>query len=95
MGKLARLSISVNEDLLEKFDRRIVEGMYPTRSKAVADLMRESLVAREWKSGKEIEAHNFAYFDSERYILYISNHNNQNLSNIIFYNWISKCNYLN
>jgi len=30
-----------------------------------------------WKSGKEIEAHNFAYFDSERYILYISNHNNQ------------------
>ncbi len=30
-----------------------------------------------WKSGKEIEAHNFAYFNHEKNILYVSNHNNQ------------------
>ena len=56
MSDLARLSISVNEGLLKKFDKQVVHGAYPTRSKAVADLMRESLVAHEWKSGKEIAA---------------------------------------
>jgi len=30
-----------------------------------------------WKSRKEIEAYNFVYFDNEKNILYISDHNNQ------------------
>lgn len=66
MSDLARLSISVDEDLLKKFDRQIVREAYPTRSKALADLMRESLVAHEWKSGREVAAAIIMVYDHHK-----------------------------
>lgn len=56
MSSLIRFSVSVEGDLLEKFDRLTAEIGYQTRSKAVADLMRGSLVKQEWKTGKEVAA---------------------------------------
>ena len=54
MTKLARVSVSLNEDLLKKFDRQVREEHYPTRSKAIADLISESLVRTEWAGGKTV-----------------------------------------
>jgi CopG family transcriptional regulator, nickel-responsive regulator len=66
MSGLTRFSVSVEGDLLERFDRLAVRGKYPTRSKAVADLMRESLVGHEWKSGKEVAAAIVMVYDHHR-----------------------------
>lgn len=54
MGKLVRFGVSIEEDLLKKFDEFIKEENYPTRSKAIGDLIRESLIKREWKKGGEV-----------------------------------------
>lgn len=56
MSSLARFSVSVEERLLARFDARNEKLGYPTRSKAVADLIRESLVQEEWKSGQDVAA---------------------------------------
>lgn len=54
MSRLKRVSITIDEKLLSRFDRRIKELGYPTRSKAVVDLIRESLVKKEWEGNREI-----------------------------------------
>jgi len=54
MGSLVRFSVSVEKELLDKFDRNIKEKNYPTRSKAIGDLIRENLVRKEWVEGNEV-----------------------------------------
>jgi CopG family nickel-responsive transcriptional regulator len=54
MSHLARFGVSLEKELLTKFDRHIKEKNYPTRSKAIADLIRESLVKKEWIEGREV-----------------------------------------
>ena len=48
---LRRIGISLEDDLLEKFDSLIVERGYTNRSEAVRDLIRDQLVQKEWKAG--------------------------------------------
>ena len=55
--------------MLERFDRQTRRTGYPTRSKAVADLMRESLVRGEWKSGDEVAAAIVMVYDHHRHDL--------------------------
>jgi len=51
---LERIGISLEQDLLAQFDRLIAEKGYVNRSEAVRDLIRDSLVQREWASrGRE------------------------------------------
>jgi CopG family nickel-responsive transcriptional regulator len=52
---LERIGISLEDDLLVQFDRLIAEKGYVNRSEAIRDLIRDSLVQREWSesSGKE------------------------------------------
>lgn len=54
MSKLARISISLDEDLLKQFDRMVVEDGYPTRSEAVKDLIHQRLVKQEWQKGHAV-----------------------------------------
>ena len=54
MNKLFRFGISLDKDLLDKFDRLIREKNYTNRSEAFRDLIRENLVKAEWKKNKEI-----------------------------------------
>jgi len=54
MGDLVRFGVSLEKELLAKFDKHIKEKNYPTRSKAIGDLIRENLVKREWIKGKEV-----------------------------------------
>jgi CopG family nickel-responsive transcriptional regulator len=52
---LERIGISLEDDLLERFDRLIADKGYVNRSEAVRDLIRDALVQREWSqaSGRE------------------------------------------
>ncbi len=54
MTDLVRFGVSLEKELLSKFDKHIKEKNYPTRSKAIGDLIRENLVKREWTEGKEV-----------------------------------------
>lgn len=54
MSKLKRFSVSLDETLVAKFDKHIKEENYPTRSKAIGDLIREELIRKEWIEGKEV-----------------------------------------
>ena len=51
---LTRFSVSLDEDLMRQFDAKIKKDRCPTRSKAVGDLIRSSLVQTEWRSGDEV-----------------------------------------
>jgi len=54
MPDLVRFGVSLEKELLAKFDRHIKEKNYPTRSKAIGDLIRENLVKKEWMEGGEV-----------------------------------------
>ena len=54
MADLVRFGVSLEKELLAKFDKHIKDKNYPTRSKAIGDLIRENLVKKEWKEGKEV-----------------------------------------
>lgn len=51
---LTRFSVSLEEKLVRQFDAKIKSDRCPTRSKAVGDLIRASLVQAEWRSGGEV-----------------------------------------
>ncbi len=48
---LVRFSVSMDARLLERFDRFIAEKGYTSRSEALRDLIRDSLVESEWAAG--------------------------------------------
>lgn len=51
---LRRFSISLEESLLDKFDRYIKAHEYDNRSEAIRDLIRKSLVKKEWQADKQV-----------------------------------------
>ncbi|HFE38036.1 MAG TPA: nickel-responsive transcriptional regulator NikR [Gammaproteobacteria bacterium] len=54
MANLSRFGVSIDDELLEKFDQRIKEKGYSNRSEAIRDLIRNDLVTQEWKDNDEI-----------------------------------------
>ena len=51
---VTRFGISLEDDLLNKFDALINEKGYTSRSEAIRDLIRDSLVNAEWKDEKRV-----------------------------------------
>ncbi len=49
MGQTIRFGVSLDSDLLEKFDKLCEERCYQTRSEAIRDLIRNTLVLKEWE----------------------------------------------
>ena len=49
MTDVSRFGVSIPTDLLEKFDARIEEEGYTNRSKAIADMIRDHLIATAWE----------------------------------------------
>lgn len=45
MSDVVRFSVSIEDDLLEAFDRYVADGRFATRSEAVRQLLREKLTA--------------------------------------------------
>ena len=54
MSEIFRFGVSLDKNLLAKFDRLIGAKNYPNRSEAFRDLIRQELVEREWQEGKEV-----------------------------------------
>jgi CopG family nickel-responsive transcriptional regulator len=48
---IVRCGVSLHQVLLDKFDRLIARQGYSNRSEAIRDLIRDRLVAEEWKVG--------------------------------------------
>ena len=53
MAKTVRFGMSIEEGLLRKFDKLIQKKGYVNRSEAVRDLIRDTIVNEQWKSGNE------------------------------------------
>ncbi len=51
---LKRFSISLEDDLLAKFDDYIGKRGYSNRSEAIRDLIRKALVSDEWEKDSEV-----------------------------------------
>jgi len=49
--EIVRFSVSLEEDLLEKFDDFCTRGQFATRSEAVRQLIRNTLTRQAWESG--------------------------------------------
>ena len=54
MSNLVRFGVSLEDDLLTKFDRHIKRRKYTNRSEAIRDLIRDELVKEEWTENKEV-----------------------------------------
>jgi CopG family nickel-responsive transcriptional regulator len=53
MTELIRFGVSISEDLLEQFDKLIVQKGCNNRSEAIRDLIRNQLVELEWDNDEE------------------------------------------
>ncbi len=51
---LVRFGVSLDKNLLEKFDRLIEKKNYTNRSEAFRDLIRQELITKEWAGGEDI-----------------------------------------
>ena len=49
MSSLTRFGISLDTALLERFDKLIAEKGYHSRSEAIRDLIRDTLIRHEWE----------------------------------------------
>ncbi|MFP4034595.1 MAG: nickel-responsive transcriptional regulator NikR [Desulfovermiculus sp.] len=50
MGETIRFGVSLDSDLLARFDKICEERCYQTRSEAIRDLIRKELVHKEWEN---------------------------------------------
>jgi len=53
MSEVVRFGISIDDRLLEKFDKLIEAKGYSNRSEAVRDLIRNALVEEQWANAEE------------------------------------------
>ncbi len=53
MPGVTRFGVSLERDLLNRFDRHIGRKGYPNRSEAIRDLIRDSLVREQWEKGAD------------------------------------------
>ncbi len=53
MSELIRFGVSIDSKLIKKFDDLIEKKGYATRSEAIRDMIRDTLVEQEWESGDQ------------------------------------------
>ena len=54
MSSLVRFGVSLEKELLKRFDACIKEKNYTNRSEAIRELIRDDLVKKEWQEDKEV-----------------------------------------
>jgi CopG family nickel-responsive transcriptional regulator len=52
VSSITRFGVSIESQLIKKFDALIARKGYATRSEAIRDMIRDTLVEREWESGE-------------------------------------------
>ena len=63
MSELIRFGVSLEKELLQKFDKHIKKENYANRSNAIADLIRDKLIKQEWAEDKEVAGAVIMVFD--------------------------------
>ena len=63
MSELIRFGVSLEKELLQKFDKHIKKENYANRSNAIADLIRNKLIRQEWTEDKEVAGAIIMVFD--------------------------------
>ncbi len=53
MSGIMRFGVSIDSQLIKKFDALISRKGYATRSEAIRDMIRETLVEQEWESDEQ------------------------------------------
>ena len=66
MQNLVRVSISLENDLLKRFDRFVSSQGYPTRSEALKALMRRNLVEHDWTANGAVAGAVTLVYDHHR-----------------------------
>lgn len=61
-SKIRRFGVSMDEELLRRFDRLIQQKKYENRSEAVRDLVREALVRQSWEDDEAMVAGSILLF---------------------------------
>jgi CopG family nickel-responsive transcriptional regulator len=56
LSEIIRFGVSIEQDLLENYDRLIAERGYATRSEALRDLIREALIQQKIEMKSETQA---------------------------------------
>jgi CopG family transcriptional regulator, nickel-responsive regulator len=69
MGDVTRTGVSIESDLLDRFDNLIAKRGYKNRSKALRDLIRESLVNEEIEQNRAVVATLSMIYDHHRHDL--------------------------
>ncbi len=54
MAKLIRFGVSLDQELLKRFDQSIQSKNYTNRSEAIRDLIRHDLVQKQWQADDEV-----------------------------------------
>lgn len=54
MSEIVRFGVSLEQKLLDRFDRLIRKKNYTNRSEALRDLIRQELVKKDWEEGGEV-----------------------------------------
>jgi CopG family transcriptional regulator, nickel-responsive regulator len=66
MSKLVRFGVSLEKGLLDKFDVLIARRGFASRSEAFRDLIRSSLIEKEWSEGEEVAGAITLVYDHHR-----------------------------
>jgi len=70
MADILRFGVSLEKELLARFDRLIKEKNYTNRSEAIRDVIRQELIKKQWQKGGEIAgAITFIYDHHKRELL--------------------------
>ena len=66
MSELVRFGVSLERELLEKFDAFIRDRNYTTRSEAFRDMIRQELIKKEWLEGEDVAGAITLVYDHHR-----------------------------
>lgn len=66
MSHLVRFGVSLEKGLLDKFDALLADRGFASRSEALRDLIRASLIEREWQEGEEVAGAVTLIYDHHR-----------------------------
>jgi len=69
MPDLARISLSIERELHQRFEQLVAESGYENRSEFFRDMIRDRLVARQWKQNEEVVGTITLIFDHHKRLL--------------------------
>ncbi len=79
-----RFTVSLEKDLLAKFDEAIQRRDYTNRSEAIRDLIRENLIDQEWETGVEVIGNiTMVYNHHERELAKELTHTQHNFNDVV------------